>query len=380
MRIVYFAQIAIHKNNGVLNKINNQIEAWMSLGHDVQLVILTSDTGVNFKSTAFSNLYENGRVNVFTIKSRGSIPIDIIKDWANFDSSFKQAKKLMDAYNPDIVYARYGFYQPLYRRIGARFKLIVEINTNFHSEYYLLRTKNIKRYFKYLYFRATNPLFLRGISGVAAVTNEIAKEYKGLPTKVFPNSLKVSNYKAERPTNPSNSYSLVFLGTPGMSWHGIDTLLNLAEILSYVRFNIIGYDENDLREVPKNVFLHGFLEKKDYLKIVLNSTAAIGTLALHRKGMKEACPLKVREYMACCKPLILPYDETAFELYGYPEWTLVVDFQKDSIEKVAEQVNTFLGRCHTFSITQEEVLKYIDVSVIEQKRLDFFKEVIRIKL
>ena len=39
---------------------------------------------------------------------------------------------------------------------------------------------------------------------------------------------------------------------------------------------------------------------------------AIGTLSLHTKQMEEACPLKVREYLAWGLPVIIGYKDTEF--------------------------------------------------------------------
>ncbi|WP_400071313.1 hypothetical protein [Zobellia russellii] len=327
------------------------------------------------ESTALSELNEQGYVKLFRTKSLGLLPIDVLKDWAGLNSTFIEAREHLDSFNPDVVYARYSLYQPFYRRIGERFKLIVEVNTDFESEYFLLRKEGIKRYLRFLYYKCTNSLFLKSVSGIAAVTNELGEKYTGRPTAVFPNSLKVSDYKISSYKPNSNELSMIFLGTPGMAWHGIDILIEMAKILNHVKFHIVGYSSTDLPDVPDNVLLHGFLKKEEYLKYINQSTAAIGTLALHRKKMKEACPLKIREYLACCKPLVVPYKETAFEMKGYPDWALRVDFEKDGIASVAKNINTFLERCHEFNLRQEDVLQYIDVSEVEKLRLQFFERV-----
>lgn len=43
-----------------------------------------------------------------------------------------------------------------------------------------------------------------------------------------------------------------------------------------------------------------------------NCQVCIGTLALHRKNMTEASPLKTREYLAHGFPVIIGYKDTAF--------------------------------------------------------------------
>ena len=46
-----------------------------------------------------------------------------------------------------------------------------------------------------------------------------------------------------------------------------------------------------------------------YEAILASSDVALGTLALHRKGMSEAAPLKVREYLLRGIPVVIGYDD-----------------------------------------------------------------------
>jgi hypothetical protein len=379
MKIAYFVQISLHENDGVINKIKNQLEAWLSFNHDVQLIMITSSKEVQLQSTVLHKLNQEGRVNFFRTKTLGLLPTDVLRDWLGLESTFSKARICLNEFNPDVVYARYSLFQPFYRKIGESFRLIIEVNTDFESEYFLLRKESLKRYLRYLYYKSTNALLLRSVSGVVTVTKELRENYTSRPVAVIPNSLKVSDYNAPVYKSDPKKISLIFLGTPGMSWQGIDILVKLAAILKNIKFHVIGYSSADFKNVPDNVVLHGFLKKDEYLELMVNSTAAIGTLALSRKKMEEACPLKVREYMACCRPLILPYKETVFEMKEYPDWTLRVDIEKDGISNSAKKISTFLERCSKFSITQADVLQYIDVSEIEKLRLHFFETILKNK-
>lgn len=57
---------------------------------------------------------------------------------------------------------------------------------------------------------------------------------------------------------------------------------------------------------------------------------AIGSLALHRSGLREACVLKVQEYTARGLPFIIAYDDPDL-LAGLP-WVLKIPADKSPVE------------------------------------------------
>jgi hypothetical protein len=101
------------------------------------------------------------------------------------------------------------------------------------------------------------------------------------------------------------------VGSPGMSWHGVDKLVWLAEQYPELHIHIVGYSKDDLSQsIPENVSLHGYLQPADVKQVLMKTDVAFGTLALHRKKMMEASPLKVREALAYGIPVVLGYDDT----------------------------------------------------------------------
>ena len=82
--------------------------------------------------------------------------------------------------------------------------------------------------------------------------------------------------------------------------------------------------------------------------------------------------------MAGCKPVILPYKDTAFEQKGYPEWVLKLPNSKEGILNSSQEIKNFLNKCYGFNITKEDVKPYVHVDVIEKERIDFLYSVARI--
>ncbi|MUG25291.1 glycosyltransferase [Paenibacillus macerans] len=105
----------------------------------------------------------------------------------------------------------------------------------------------------------------------------------------------------------------VFLGSAGQAWHGVDHIAELAAAKPHWRFDIVGVERGELAlPIPPNMTFHGRLLQRGYQPLLDRADIAIGTLALYRKGMEEASPLKVREYLANGLPVITAYRETDF--------------------------------------------------------------------
>ena len=128
--------------------------------------------------------------------------------------------------------------------------------------------------------------------------------------RVISNGIDLSAFQPlDAPNNETPR--LVFIGTPGYSWHGVDKLVELARTFPDLHIDIVGYDQLPEHEpLPPNLTLHGYLNADGYRKVMAGCDLAISTLALYRKGMEEACPLKTRECLAYGLPMVLPYVDT----------------------------------------------------------------------
>ena len=96
----------------------------------------------------------------------------------------------------------------------------------------------------------------------------------------------------------------------------------------------------------------------------------IGTLAAFRKGLKEATPLKTREYMARGFAAIIGYEDTDFENHSeFKKYCLQVKPDESLIdfEVVVEFArNIFREENHHLKI-RELAVKYLDTKVKMQQ-------------
>jgi len=162
---------------------------------------------------------------------------------------------------------------------------------------------------------------------------------------------------------------LFFIGTPNQPWHGVDIIEKMANKLSQYDFHIVGIEGNN----TNNLFWYGYLEKDKYIEILKICHICIGSLALFRNEMSEACPLKVREYLAYGYPIIIGYNDTAFINKNFPDWVKYID---TSTKLDLEDINNFISKNSNFIVKPDYITSYLSSEILESKRLDFFKEVI----
>ncbi|MHC1783283.1 MAG: hypothetical protein AB9891_11130 [Anaerolineaceae bacterium] len=118
--------------------------------------------------------------------------------------------------------------------------VVMEINTNDVFQHGLLGLAYG------FYNRLTRGIFLRRAAGLVCTSQELAdapefSRYKK-PGCVIANGVDLDLIKSVRKAPNNKIPHLVFIGTPGLPWHGIDKLVNLATEFPDVIIDLIGYD------------------------------------------------------------------------------------------------------------------------------------------
>jgi len=103
------------------------------------------------------------------------------------------------------------------------------------------------------------------------------------------------------------------------------------------------------------------------------ATAALGTFGLYRKGMDEACPLKVREYLACGLPVIGAYRDT--DIPDEADYYLRLPNAAISLAPFAEKITAFLNRW-TGQRVPRSAIAHLDLGAKEPIRLAFMKQIV----
>lgn len=353
MKIAYILYHDIATNSGVTKKIKDQVEQWRKNGHEVQIYAIIPREG--------SSILEARQYLVTSPwKDRIFKNCDILHDLENF--------------NPDIVYYRYDIWTRTLSKILHKYNVITEFNTLDVHEFLLLfkERRTIRSLLIYLAYRLLRGLILKNVKGIVAVTKEIADDFSVAKyqkkTAYIPNGINLNEYQTIK--NPEYSQSrigLFFMGTPNQPWHGVDIIEKLAMYLPQYDFHIAGmYKE---RLVP-NLYWHGYLQKDDYIKILKQCHICVGTLALYRNNLTEACPIKVREYLAYGYPTIIGYNDTSF-LNSNPDFLF---YLKPSLDNIDEMVN-FIEKNKKRVVLHDEI-KTISTEYTEKQRLLFFEAII----
>ncbi len=162
------------------------------------------------------------------------------------------------------------------------------------------------------------PIYLRHIAGAVGVTPEISASLSraapGLPTAWCSNGVDCHGtpFRGRRRFAGGDLDIVAALGTEA-PWHGLDRLVTgLRSFRGPHRINlrIAGRshlpDENGPHYSVTNL---GQQTPADLDRTLAEAHLGIASLALHRAGLRQACPIKSREYAARGLPFIYAYDD-----------------------------------------------------------------------
>lgn len=358
MRIAY---VTIHiapelMRGGVGKKIKTQINFWREEGHRVTLFSLTPD----------AIPFPDERQFVFNAKT------NLLKREVNRTSGMMRMLDTIRLYKPDIIYLRFGLYSYPLHHLFKIAPTVLEINSDDRVEY------STRGKFFYWANRITRRLTFAPAAGVVAPTRELTHIFplkKSQYIAVISNGVDVGAVEILPP--PDNEKPvLTLIGSPGMNWHGVDKLIHFAQSNPDMLVNIVGYSVEDVDMfIPLNVTLHGYLSYTQSRNVLAKTDVACGTLALHRKNMQEACPLKVREAVLYGIPLVLAYYD--IDLSDLSLSTILqIPNTEDNLKTYEEQIRKFSFDMMGKRLDVNTVLPYLDQRKKEQTRLAFFERVL----
>lgn len=156
---------------------------------------------------------------------------------------------------------------------------------------------------------------IRLSSGVIGVTQEIV-DYELMrartPEKkkyVYPNGIL---YKQENLGDRRGDIPELLFVANFSPWHGLDRLLNsIKKSDENFVLHLVGKVPTVLKEKIKDsrIKLHGHLNQKQIAELSEQCWIGLASFALDRINMKQACPLKSREYLMAGLPVCGNYNE-----------------------------------------------------------------------
>lgn len=196
------------------------------------------------------------------------------------------------------------------------------------------------------------PKCLRLANGSVAVTNEIGRYERrrfpcpdDYPIFIYPNGVLMDQANSQEfactlGSKIDGHIHLLFVASLFTSWQGLDLLLDSIENSESVfTLHLVGevYEADLVRCCNDNrVVLHGQLDSAEMRKIEQICSVAVGSLALHRKSLNEACALKVRQYLHAGLPVYSSHkdvfpDEFPFYRIGAVDIDLVLDYAREML-------------------------------------------------
>lgn len=356
MKIIYLFEWRLDKPSGVTNKVLSQTKVWRELGHEVDLLCVTT--------TPVSPIFKQQNMKLYILKlpemlSRLSIGLYLAKLYS-INNIYNEIKR----FNPDTIYYRKAIWYPGLISIFQKYKTIFEINTKEDDETKLLPLV------KQIIYWYSKDNFMNSASAFIAVTNEISNSllnYKK-ETHVIGNGYNinnVANFRIKKLSRPG----CIMVISPNFQWHGHEKLKYLAKKLPGVDFKIVGISGRS--EIANLVYL-GYLDGKRLIDQYSECDIGIGTLSLYKKNMSEACPLKTCEYIAFGLPVIIGYRDTNL---GEQDFVLNLGNYSDNVKNNVENIKNFIFKWHGKRIP-EEAVKLVDIREKEKKRVKYFEKII----
>lgn len=218
---------------------------------------------------------------------------------------------------------------------------------------------------RFLLEKIMGPITIRVASRVIGVTPEIAmyeinrSRRKDKKVYVFPNGISRDSVAAVEDRR-DNRQEWIFVAGSFAPWHGLDRLLHeLGRTDADVVLHLVGQlsqEQLDLAREDSRIVLHGLVDRQKIVDISAACWIGLASFGMDRLNMKEACPLKVREYLAMGLPVVAGYDDI-FDP-GFPFFRRT-GHSIDAIIKYAEE-------CRSYKREQirEAALPYIEIRSI----------------
>ncbi len=287
----------------------------------------------------------------------------------------------------DFIVQRYLPFDPFQIIFGWLFKNRITVHHGKELEELLLVKEGWRGRLAASMERWIGRVCRRQKKGVIGVTREIAdyQVSEGRTNRivgVYPNGIDLEAVDV-LPDHRSGTINAAFVCGQFSRWHGLDKLLfqikeeSNKELLSTIKLHLIGnINNNDLKEIAtinahkEIVKVHGHLSGKVYRDVLAACDFGIGSLAMERQGLTEACTLKVREYLALGLPVFSGHKDTAlpndFEFYRVSMPTLrnLIDF--GTTMKKVTRVKVREHSC--FCITKASALEKVVTDLKSLKR------------
>lgn len=175
----------------------------------------------------------------------------------------------------------------------------------------------------------TGRVAVRNTKMILGVTEEIARYEQKVrapwkPFAVYPNGIDVDSVKKLHDARFADQIHMAFICGSFSHWHGLDKIIAAANVYKAkkdclpMHIHLIGqlsqkqlFTLSSIGSAHLEFHTHGLMRPEEYRPILAKCDFGVGSLALERKGLKEASTLKVREMLALGLPVYAGHKDVA---------------------------------------------------------------------
>jgi hypothetical protein len=285
----------------------------------------------------------------------------------------KRTAALLDEYARVLL--RYPLFDPaLACFLRRRNRIVLEHHTKEVEE---LRLNGDARWMSEKLFGGR---WISGFAGLTAVTQEIVEYeakrscYRG-KIRCFPNTIDTCVYRDRQNVVRTAGDATLRLGMVASKfspWQGLEKILDALEADASPRkweLHIAGRMpaalQKRIRRAGDNVHWHGLLPEGQLAAFYDHVHVGISCYDIESKGLQQATPLKVRDYLASGLPVILGYDDPGVPA-DFPYTCRLPTFDLAAVADFVDRISDVAR-----SQIQHASKPYIDSKMVNQQLYEF---------
>jgi glycosyltransferase involved in cell wall biosynthesis len=381
MKVAYIIIQPYDSLAGPFENLKSRAESAVKLGLDLEFIVLNRDLDNRIGNIQFIKLKFRNAMGLF---------------WAANFAKFNLIDKSLDLSIYDYIIVRYSFADRSGISFAKKYRLITEHHADTISEmrsYLSERPSLIKAFFRFIKLHLEKQYghkILEQCRGFIGVTDEIRSIEKlrinsKIPSITIPNGINVKKIEMTGfvPFD-GRTLNMVYISSNAFPWGGLERLLkSLVKYRGDVKIilHVIGPIERSkiFKHKYSLIQFHGPKFGKSLDAIMKNMNLAVSILELHKKGLKEACPLRTREYVARGIPFINAYEDRDL-MHVDPQKKFYLSFRNDDslieIEKIISFAKNMAKREGDIpQYMRDYALKYLNISAKTGKLWEFIKSI-----
>ena len=382
MRLIYVFCEPAKLESGVFKKVMQQVKAIQLTGVDAEVLLLARKIPINFPQKK-------------DIRFRKTIvpPFNnrIEKLFSARDIARAISEEIEIAGENTVLYIRGLIPSPnLSQILRKQRRCMVFFELQSFAE---IEAKQRGSWETYLAMMVLMGNIIKNSDGIVGVTKQITEHYykkgrkTGLAHFTNGNGIDVSSVPSRVPPSFDGEQVELLCVAQVANWHGLDRLIwgmaNSGNSNVYLHIVGDGPAIPQLKELVSHkdledqVIFHGFKTGEELDEMFDKCHIAVGSLGIHRKGLKETSDLKSREYCARGIPFFNSALDADFPVSFPFRLKIPEDDSPIDMEQVMYFAKNVLADTEHPIFMQEYALSNLDWNIKMKKLKEFFEEVLK---